>query len=127
MFMIHKFVLLAVAGALGTLARYGLSGFMQRICGTAFPWGTATVNLIGCFLAGFLWMLFESRWPVSGEARIIVMVGFMGGFTTFSSLILETSELLRASEWMHAFANIFFQNILGFIALRAGIGLGRLL
>jgi fluoride exporter len=125
--MIYKLGLLAVAGALGTLARYGLSGFMQRICGSGFPWGTATVNVIGCFLAGFVWILFESRWPVSGQARIIVMVGFMGGFTTFSSLILETSELLRASEWMYAFSNIFFQNILGFIALRAGIGLGRLI
>jgi len=125
--MIYKLGLLAVAGALGTLARYGLSGFMQRICGAVFPWGTVTVNLIGCFVAGFIWMLFESRWSISGEARIIVMVGFMGAFTTFSSLILETSELLRASEWTYGFANIVFQNILGFIALRAGIGLGRLI
>jgi fluoride exporter len=123
--MIYKLGLLAAAGALGTLARYGLSGLMHRFCNPGFPWGTAVVNLTGCLLAGFLWMRFENQWPVSGETRMIVMVGFMGAFTTFSSLMLETSELLRASEWTYGLINIIGQNILGFIALRAGIGLGR--
>ena len=124
--MIHKLTWLALAGALGTLARYGLAGFIHKINGVSFPWGTVTVNLMGCFLAGLLWSLFESRWPVSGETRTFVLVGFMGAFTTFSAMILETGELLRSAEWMYAVANITMQNSFGFIALFAGATLGRM-
>ena len=123
--MIHKLALLALAGALGTLARYGTAGLVQRIHGTSFPWGTLAVNLTGCFLAGLLWTLFESRWPLSGETRTILLVGFMGAFTTFSALVLESGELLRSAEWMHALANLAMQNVLGFVALFAGIALAR--
>lgn len=124
--MIHKLALLALAGALGTLARYGLAGFIHKINGTSFPWGTVAINLTGCFIAGLLWSQFEGKWHVSGETRTIVLVGFMGAFTTFSSLILETSELLRSSEWMHAAANMTIQNGLGFVVLFVGIALGRM-
>lgn len=122
-----KLVWLALAGAAGTLARYGLAGWVHRLDGASFPWGTVAVNLTGCFLAGLLWMLFESRWPVSGENRIVVLVGFMGAFTTFSAMILETGQLLRASEWMQAAANLALQNGLGLIALLAGAALGRMI
>ena len=57
--MLQKLALLALAGALGTLARYGLAGFVHKISGASFPWGTVVVNLTGCFLAGLLWSLFE--------------------------------------------------------------------
>jgi CrcB protein len=123
--MAHKLVLLALAGAVGTLARYGAAGFVQRIHGTSFPWGTLAVNLAGCFLAGLLWTLFENRWPVSGETRAIVLVGFIGAFTTFSAFILESGELIRSAEWMSAFLNLAMQNVFGFIALFAGIVLAR--
>lgn len=124
--MIQKLALLALAGAMGTLARYGLSGFVQRINGTSFPWGTVVVNLTGCFLAGLIWSLFENRWSVSGETRIIVLVGFMGAFSTFSTLIFETGNLLRSDEWLHAAANLTIQNGLGIFAMFIGIALGRL-
>jgi len=124
--MLQKLTLLAIAGALGTLARYGLAGFAQRIGGSSFPWGTLTVNIIGCFLAGLLWALFESRWTVSGETRLLVLVGFMGAFTTFSAYILETNELVRASQWLYAAGNVALQNIVGFAALFLGVALGRL-
>ncbi len=124
--MIHKLAGLALAGALGTLARYGLAGFVHRINGVSFPWGTLAVNLTGCFLAGLLFALFENRWPVSGETRVLVLFGFMGAFTTFSALILETGELLRSAEWMYAAANITMQNGFGFVALFAGMTLGRM-
>jgi len=77
-------------------------------------------------LAGLLWTLFENRWAVSGETRTLVLVGFMGAFTTFSAIILETNELLRSAEWVHAAANINMQNGLGFLALFAGVALGRM-
>jgi CrcB protein len=123
--MIQKLALLALAGAAGTLCRYGAAGFVQRIHGTSFPWGTLAVNLAGCFLAGLLFTLFESRWPVSGETRAVVLVGFMGAFTTFSAYILESGELLRSAEWAYALANVAMQNIFGFAALFAGIALAR--
>ena len=70
--------------------------------------------------------MFENRWAVSGETRTLVLVGFMGAFTTFSAIILETNELLRSAEWVHAAANINMQNGLGFLALFAGVALGRM-
>jgi CrcB protein len=124
--MMQKLAWLVLAGALGTLARYGLAGFIHRVNGVSFPWGTVVVNLTGCFLAGLLWSLFENRWAVSGETRTIVMVGFMGAFTTFSAYILETGELLRSAEWLHAAANVTIQNGLGLVALFIGAALGRL-
>jgi CrcB protein len=124
--MIQKLAWLSLAGALGTLARYGLAGFVQRIDGSSFPWGTVAVNLIGCFIAGWLYVMFENRWPVSGETRTIILVGFMGAFTTFSAMILETGVLLRSTEWLYAAANIALQNGVGFISLWAGMTLARM-
>jgi len=124
--MIQKLACLALAGALGTLARYGLAGFVQRFNGTSFPWGTVVVNLTGCFLAGLLWVQFENRWPVSSETRTLVFVGFMGAFTTFSAFALETGELVRSAEWTYAAANVAMQNCLGFTALFVGAAIGRM-
>ena len=124
--MLHKLAWLALAGALGTLARYGLASFVHRFNGASFPWESLAVNLTGCFLVGVLWALFQSRWPVSAETRIIVLVGFAGAFTTFSAVIFQPGELLRAAQWIHALANLAMQNVLGFVALFAGAALGRL-
>jgi fluoride exporter len=123
--MTAKLFWLALAGSLGTLARYGLAGLTHRIAGPSFPWGTLAVNATGCFLAGFLWALFESRWPVSGELRTVLLVGFMGAFTTFSAFILETGELLRSAEWLYAALNLSAEIFLGFTALFIGTALGR--
>jgi CrcB protein len=124
--MFHKVILLALAGATGTLARYGLAGFVHRISGASFPFGTLAVNVIGCFMAGLLWTLFEHRWSVPGETRAILMLGFLGAFTTFSAFILETGELIRSAQFVYAAANVLTQTGLGVIALFAGIVLGRL-
>lgn len=124
--MVQKIILLSLAGATGTLARYGLAGFVHRISGASFPFGTLAVNALGCFLAGLLWTLFEHRWPVPGETRAILLVGFLGAFTTFSAYILETGELFRSAQFVHAAANVFVQTTLGLTALFAGIFLGRL-
>lgn len=123
--MLHKFAGLILAGSLGTLARYGLAGLVHRYDVSSFPFGTLVVNITGCFLAGFLWSLFENRWVVSGETRTIILVGFMGAFTTFSAYMLETTALMRTSEWLYAGANMFFQNGFGLFAMFAGIIVGR--
>ena len=124
--MVRKLLLIAAAGALGTLSRYGLAGFTHRFLGSSFPWGTLTVNVTGCFAAGLLWSFFETRWSLPGEARVIVMMGFLGAFTTFSAFILETGELMRGAELLLAAANLFLQSALGITALFAGMLLARL-
>ncbi len=123
--MTQKLIWLALAGGAGTLARYGLVGFVQKMNNASFPWGTLVVNFLGCFVAGLLWTLFETRLPVSHEVKILVLVGFMGAFTTFSAFILETGQLAKSLDMTYAVANILLQNVLGLLALIAGIGLGR--
>lgn len=125
--MKYKILFIALAGCLGTLSRYWLAGAVQKLFEASFPWGTLAVNLAGCFLAGFFWSLLEYRVQISGEARSILFIGFMGAFTTFSAFMLETSELARNSEWLKMAANVFLQNGLGFAALFSGIVTGRLL
>jgi CrcB protein len=123
--MITRILLLSAAGAAGTLCRYALAGLVHRLAGAGFPWGTFAVNITGCFLAGAGWALFENKWPAAGQARIVVMIGFMGAFTTFSSYMLETQQLMRATEWLPAAGNFMLQNGLGFLALLGGISLVR--
>ena len=125
--MLAKIFAIAAAGALGTLARYALAGFVHRLNATTFPWGTLAVNLSGCFLAGLLWSLFENRWPVASDTRAILLIGFMGAFTTFSAYILETGELMRSAQWVSVAVNVAAQNGLGIIGLAAGLMLGRIL
>lgn len=118
---------LAVAGICGTLARYGLGGFVNsRLPGAAFPWGTLAVNGIGCFAFGLVWPLAEERLLISGETRQIVLIGFMGAFTTFSSFAFETAQLLRDAEWMLAMGNIMSQNVLGIAFMFLGMAVGRM-
>lgn len=120
-----KWFWLAASGALGTLARYGLAGWVQRAVRPGFPFGTLAVNGAGCLLAGVVWALAEHRVQLGGEARTAVMVGFLGGFTTFSAYILETGELLRDGQGWWAAGNIGLQTGMGLAAFFAGLALGR--
>ncbi|MBA4358425.1 MAG: fluoride efflux transporter CrcB [Desulfovibrio sp.] len=122
----HKIALLTVAGACGTLARYWLSGAVHHVLGREFPWGTAVVNVLGCLLFGLIWVLAEERQLLRAEMRLVILVGFMGAFTTFSSFVFETGELLRGSQWAFAALNVAGQNILGLAAFFAGAALARL-
>ena len=123
--MLQKLLLLAAAGALGTLARYGLAGAVQRSFVGEFPWGTMAANMTGCFLAGMFWSIAESRLSISGEMRAIVLIGFMGAFTTFSAFVLETSGLLRDAQWSWAIANVAIQNVCGLALFFLGLAIGR--
>ena len=122
-----RIVWLFVAGGVGTLARYTLSGFVQRLHQSMFPWGTLTVNALGCLLFGVVWTLAEERMVLSAETRGILLVGFMGGFTTFSSYAYETGALLRNADWMLAAANVVASNLMGVALFFAGTALGRAL
>ncbi len=123
----QKMAWLCVTGAIGTLCRYGLGGWVQRLIPTAFPWGTLAVNASGCFLFGIVWSLAEHRMLISGQTRLILLVGFMGAFTTFSTFAFETSQMLDDGEWLLAAGNLLLQNISGVILVLIGIALGRLI
>lgn len=125
--MLKKLCLLALAGGVGTLTRYGLAGFIQRWMDSGYPWGTTVVNVSGCLLFGIIWSMAEERFLISSEGRSILLIGFMGAFTTFSTYIFGTGELLRDSEWILAAANILLQTTLGLIGFFGGLGIGRIL
>jgi CrcB protein len=118
---------LAIAGALGTLARYGLASWVQRLAGGTFPWGTWTVNALGCLVFGFVWALAEERMSISAETRVIVLAGFMGAFTTFSAFIADGAKLAGEGNWLYFFLNFFGQNLLAFALMALGFFAVRLL
>ncbi len=105
-----KYLLVACGGALGTIARYWLSGFVAEHFGETFPWGTLIINVLGSFVIGFFATLTgpDGRVFLSTEARQFVLVGVCGGFTTFSSFSLQTLNLARDGEISPALVNIAF-------------------
>ena len=121
-----KWLGLAAGGILGTFARYLLSGAVHRVFGVTFPFGTLVVNLVGCFAIGFLAVLAEEKFLLGPTARVFLMIGFCGAFTTFSSLILETSNLTKDGESLYAFMNIALSVVLGFLIFRLGVMLARI-
>lgn len=120
-----KLAWIGVAGALGALARYELGALVQRIGGTVFPWSTLVVNGLGCLMFGLIWSLAEVRSLISPDLRTILLAGFMGAFTTFSTFAFETGAFLRDGQVLMALANIALQLIVGLAAMAAGQMLGR--
>jgi CrcB protein len=122
-----KIFLIGFAGFVGTLARYWLSGVLARRYGETFPLGTLVVNLLGCFLVGLLFYLLQERYLVNQNVRSIVLIGLLGGFTTFSSLGLQTFTLLQDSEIALAALNMVASNVLGLFLVWAGYTLAKAL
>lgn len=112
---------LAAAGALGTLSRYGLSTLVQRWTGSHFAYGTLLVNALGCLLFGAVWRWTEVRLGLGANTRLIVLTGFMGAFTTFSTFAFDSYLYAHESRWLLAVANIVSQNVLGILCVLAGV------
>jgi fluoride exporter len=112
----------AIGGALGTIARYWLSGVVARLIGETFPWGTLLINVSGSFVIGFFAALTapDGRVFVGTTARQFVMVGLCGGFTTFSAFSLQTLNLMNDGEWFRAGGNVGLSVVLCLIAVWAG-------
>jgi fluoride exporter len=112
----------ALGSALGGMARYWCTGLVAARFGDAFPWGTIAINVVGSFVIGVFATLtaLDGRFPVAADARIFVMVGLCGGFTTFSAFSLQTLDLLRAGNWAGAGGNVLFSVLLCLIAVWAG-------
>jgi len=120
-----RLALIAVFGAVGTLARYGLQGLVQIRAGSTFPYGTLLVNLTGCFLLGLIGQFTLNRMVISPDWRVAIAVGFFGGYTTFSSFGWETAKMLEDGEWLRASAYVGASVIAGLLLSVAGIRLAN--
>ncbi|HXG41644.1 MAG TPA: fluoride efflux transporter CrcB [Dehalococcoidia bacterium] len=119
-------VAVAAGGALGALARYFLARAVYSLLGTAFPYGTLVVNLLGCFLLGVIIALIEERGLLGPEARSLLAVGFLGAMTTFSTFVYESHGLLRDGAYLLCLAYLAASLIGGLAAFVLGKGLGSI-
>ncbi len=118
-------VLIAVGGAAGAVSRYVLQGWVQELSGGRFPWGTFVVNISGSFLLGLVFALAIDRAVLSPEIRVPVMIGFIGSYTTFSTLMLESWRLVEEGDYLFMFGNLIGSVVIGMLAVVAGLALGR--
>lgn len=123
---VQKIVLLGLAGALGSLTRYGLAGLVQRATPGTFPLGTFVVNVLGCLAFGFIWGVCENRISLHPDVRVVLLTGFMGAFTTFSTFTFESLGLMETGQWMAFALYAGGQLLLGLVLLWLGMGAGRL-
>jgi CrcB protein len=118
-------LLVGAGGFIGSAARYAAGGLVHRFTGFTFPWGTVAVNIFGCFLIGLIAALSESRQMLTPEIRLLVMVGILGGFTTFSTFGFETFQLLRDGELLRAIFYAGIQLLAGLIMVWIGYTIAR--
>lgn len=120
-------LLIAAGGAAGAVSRYLVDAFVSERVGGAFPWGTFAVNVSGSFTLGLLFALAVERAALPSEIRAPVLIGFIGAYTTFSTMMLESWRLIEDGAFALALANVFGSVGVGFVAVFAGLALGRVL
>jgi CrcB protein len=118
-------VLIGIGGAIGAISRYLMGGFVHRLTPSLFPYGTFAVNVTGCLIFGLIAGVDASRLVLGPGGRAFLLIGVLGGFTTFSSFSFETVELARSGQLLQAGANIGGQVVLGLVALWLGYVVGR--
>lgn len=121
----NRYLLIAIGAALGANARYLVNVWAANRLGTEFPYGTFIVNVVGSFVLGFLLTLSTGRLQLSPEARLLFAVGFLGSFTTFSSLTVETLNLGREAGFWWSLVNIVGSNVAGLASALLGVFLAR--
>lgn len=122
----EKALLVGLGGFVGAIGRYALGGGVHRLFPAAhFPWGTLTVNVLGCLLMGVLGAAADVRGVLSPEARTLLMIGTLGGFTTFSSFAYETLSLARDGQSLGMLGNVVLHFGLCLLAVWLGDGVGR--
>jgi len=118
-------LMVAIGGAVGAVARYGMGGWVQSLVRTSFPMGTLVVNALGSMLLGFLFLLLEGL-ALSPETRALVTIGFLGAFTTFSTFSYEAIVLFQGGEWMRGGVYVGSSVALGLAGVLAGMALGSI-
>jgi CrcB protein len=126
---LQKIGWVGLGGFLGANARYWLGGWVAERWGTDFPWATFVINITGSFILGLFVTLITERYVVrfALPLRLLVAIGFVGAYTTFSTFEFETLALVETSAWLRAFGNAFGSLIAGFVAVWLGVVLARLL
>jgi CrcB protein len=125
-YSMEKAIALFFGGGLGTIVRYFISSRSARIFDSGFPVGTTVINLSGSFVIGFLWALMEYL-NISPNMRAFVFIGFLGGYTTFSTFMMENLNLFRGNEIKSMLSNILISNVFGLILVFTGFVMGRYL
>lgn len=116
---------IGLGGFAGAIARYAVDGWVTGLTRASFPWGTLAVNLSGSLLIGFLFALASERAVISPDLRGPIMIGFVGAYTTFSTLALESWRLIDDGAWLLGSANLGASVLLGIAAVIAGVAIGR--
>ncbi len=123
--MWQNMALVALGGAIGTLCRYGLSSAVMHYASHDFPWGTFAVNALGCLLFGVAASAADTQFELTPAARLLLLTGFMGAFTTFSTFAFDTAELGKDGQWLPMALNLVGQNTAGVLLVLAGLVVGR--
>lgn len=126
--MLTRIVLIGLGGAIGSVFRYLLSTSVHQFLKPSFPYGTLAVNALGCFLIGFVFVFLLERFNGQADSlRSLLMIGFLGGFTTFSSFSIETLNLIESGELLSGLLNVLISVVLCLSLTWVGVVLGRLL
>jgi fluoride exporter len=118
-------LLIGLGGFAGAITRYLVDAGATNLLGAAFPWGILLVNLSGSFALGLLFAVGAERDMIPASVRTTVFVGFLGAYTTFSTLTLDTVRLVERGDWGAAFGNAVGSMALGMLAVVAGLAIGR--
>jgi CrcB protein len=121
-----KLIILALSGAAGTLARYGLAKAGHHWF-SSYLLGTLMANLTGCLLFGLIWEMSQQHGLIPTEWRLVLLTGFMGAFTTFSTWIYDSQALLQSGQLWAGVANLVGQSVAGLLLFGVGVGLARTL
>lgn len=122
---LNQFLAVAVGGAVGSMLRFGLSHWVQALTGRGFPYGTLSVNVLGCLAMGILYALFAERLAAYGIWRLGLLTGLLGGFTTFSAFSIETFSLLEQGETATALSYVLTSVLLCLVATWLGVQLAK--
>ncbi len=118
-------LLIGIGGFIGAISRYGVALWIGQRWGRSFPLGTFVINVTGSFLIGLLMPLMTERIIENPQWRLLLVVGFLGAYTTFSTFEYETGALLKDSEWLYAGLNVMGSVFVGFIALKLGEAIAK--
>jgi fluoride exporter len=121
----EKFLIISLGAILGANARYWLSSWVAQKFGTGFPYGTFIINFTGSLLIGLFLALAADRLALDPRWRLLIAVGFLGAFTTFSTYAYESFNLLSEGQWLAGLANLFGSAFIGILAVSLGVLIGK--
>jgi len=123
----NTYIVIAVGGAFGAISRFWITTNVDKLYPATYPWGTFIVNLIGCFFIGLLFVLFSEKLLLADNVRSLLVVGFLGAMTTFSTFSLDVLVLIEQGQYGMAFSYLLGSVVVCLIATFVGINIARIL